>query len=181
MKKAFTILIFLVLSLNIFATATIIVPEKDEEHFILLSGKEMLPLDDYVWYKKWNGLLAQQLDEGIYIITENSHSVVVAEKDTEPETIERAIRFEYADSLILLGSSYPDAEELKDSGIRNLLLTRRVSEVERRILSKEGITVSSIREGDVIDFESGKPVLEDGKTPISVICPDCGTRFVIYI
>lgn len=181
MKKILSILALLIISLDLYAAMAIAVPERDNERFALIDGRDMLILDDYVWYKRWHGLLAEQLDDGIYMISDGNHAVIAAERSVSTWELEDTISLYDADSLILLGSGIPDVEVLKDSGITTLLLLNRPTELEKRMLKEEGISAITVKPGDVLDFENGQPVDDNKGTPVSVICPMCGTRFAIYI
>ena len=60
---------------------------------------EILPLDDSVYYKRWNGILAENLADGIYMVTENDASCVVIMDGVSEDALDLALNYQ--------GEAYP--------------------------------------------------------------------------
>ena len=64
--KTLAILVLSLLSITpLFAGYGISIPDRGNYDFIVVKDGEMLPLDENVWMKRWNGITAEQLDKGI--------------------------------------------------------------------------------------------------------------------
>ena len=67
MRRAVSILALIIASSSLFAAYSIVTPESSDGMYMLMNAVgETLPLDDDLYYKEWNGLLAEQLNTGIY-------------------------------------------------------------------------------------------------------------------
>ena len=73
-----------------------------------------------------------------------------------------------------------DAEEMADAGFRSMIVLSRTSELEERLYANEGIEIIHARGGDILDFEGGMPLADDGQK-VMVTCPRCGARFTILL
>ena len=102
MKKVFCVLAFMLLALSLLsASFSVVIPERRGEDYSILSfDGDVLPLDNSVFYKHWNGILAENLDTGIYKITEGSDSCIVVMSGTSAEDLFFSLRFEEADTII---------------------------------------------------------------------------------
>ena len=81
MRRAVSILALIIASSSLFAAYSIVTPESSDGMYMLMNAVgETLPLDDDLYYKEWNGLLAEQLNTGIYKVRDNGESVVIVTK-----------------------------------------------------------------------------------------------------
>lgn len=156
---------------------SIVAPQRLGEPFAVLSDEgDIQPLDDSVWYKRFDGILLEQLDEDVY----KAEDVIVIGNDKDSTTLERALRFEDTTTVIFAGRNPLDVEMIADIGAECVMLPRRVSELEERLYGNEGIAVKYYRNGDVIDIADGLPVdNQDDGNEVWVVCPECGTRFMV--
>ena len=182
MKKLITLVAVLSIASLLFADYTVIIPEHRGEYYSLMAENgEILPLDDYVYYKRWNGLLAENLGEGIYRIEEDGNSVIVVMNGVSESTLDAALHFENADTAILPESFTGFPGILGDAGVSEAVFLRRLSDLERRLYENEGITVSYIRPGALLDITDGLPAIADTGKTITVTCPECGHSFTLYL
>ena len=175
MRKAICAVSVLIMSASILsASYSIVTPERNESFYSVLSSDgEVLLIDESIFYKRWNGLLAENIAEGIYKISDESSSCIIV---MDGYSIEGAnLRFENADSIIFLDNPKLDPEALSEIGIRNAVFARRLSELEERLYQNEGISISYIRPGDIIDI----PITEQNTERIHVYCPHCGYSFYL--
>lgn len=154
-----------------------------EEFQVMDEDGETIALDDYVYSLKWNGLSLEQLEDGIYAITEGSETVIVATWMATPEAIEDSLRFYWGNPKTLIThGALPDAEDAADWGIGRIITLRRIPKIEERLFQIEGIEVTEARSGDIIDIINGLPAeYEEPAERVIVTCPDCGHSFTIYI
>lgn len=69
MKRFVALIAAFVLVVPLFASFTIVIPRRgDVWYSVMAENGEILPLDDSVYYKRWNGLLAENLSDGIYMV-----------------------------------------------------------------------------------------------------------------
>ena len=173
MKKVFCVLAFMLLALSMLSAAfSVVIPERRREDYSILSfDGDVLPLDNSVFYKHWNGILAENLDTGIYKITEGSDSCIVVMSGASAEDLFFSLRFEEADTIIFQGGFNGEPEVLAEAGIKNVVFTRRLSELEERLFQNEGINIIYTHPGSLVDI----PL--EYKKPELIYCPRCGYAF----
>ena len=181
-RMAFVFILTLFSIVPLFSSYTVILPEKGYPHYALItSDGEMTDLDDTVWSKRWNGLRLEQLADGIYMVGEDGSAAVVTETGSDPDDLAQAIRFSPETiTLLISAAGLPDDEVLENAGIRSILLTHPLPSREKARLSARGFEISQVRPGEAVCIENGKAVIEDSHA-ITVVCPDCGNAFTLYM
>ena len=182
--KTLAILVLSLLSIApLFAGYSISIPDSGNDDFIVVKDGEMLPLDENVWMKRWNGLTAEQLDNGIYKVTEESESILISYPGTSREAIEDALRFEYGISTAIIPDSNGlEAGTLAEAGIRLLLTIEPMPQIQERLMEEENIDVQRIQRGSLIDIENGFPIKDSSnRKELIFFCPDCVHEFRITI
>lgn len=181
MKRLFALAALIAALSPLAAAYSIIAPSHAGEPYRLLTeDSDMLSLDSSVWYKRWNGLLAERLADGIYEISGDGGAVIISSSG-DAEALQTALAFESGlKSAVLPSLSGLDAEEMADAGFRSLVVLSRTSELEERLYANEGIEIIHARGGDILDFEGGMPLVDDGRE-VMVTCPSCGARFTIIL
>ncbi len=181
MKKIFLILLMLAVILPAFASYTIVMPERfDCDYQIMTDDGELLSLDESIYYKRWIGLLAENLDTGIYMITEDGNSVIAVMDGTDERMLYNAIAFTSADTIIIPEKMNADPEILAASDITDAVLFSHLSELQERLYKNSGIEITYSHPGDLLNISDGRPVINDGRNLI-VLCPHCGNQIEIYI
>ena len=183
MRKLATLILSLLFITPLFAGYGISIPDRGNYDFIVVKDGEMLPLDENVWMKRWNGITAEQLDKGIYKVTEGSESILITYPGTSGENIEDALRFEYGmTTAIVPDASGLEARTLSEAGIRVLLTMKPMPQIRKRLMEEENIDVLRAQRGSLIDIENGLPTKDSAnKKELIFFCPDCGHEFKIVI
>ena len=181
MKRLFAFAALIAALSPLSAAYSIIIPSHAGEPYRLLTeDSDMLSLDGSIWYRKWNGLLAERLADGIYEVSGDGGAVIVSSSD-DAEALQAALAFESGlTSAVLPSLSGLDAEEMADAGFRSMIVLSRTSELEERLYANEGIEIIHARAGDIVDFEGGMPLGDDGPE-VMVTCPRCGARFTMLL
>ena len=182
MRKALSILFMIIALLPLSAAYSVVTPASPDGEYMLLNAiGETLPLDDNLYYKEWSGLLAEQLNTGIYKIRENERSAIVVTKPYSMDLLRYAL-WSQMDITTLIVPALPDIEpsELADSAISEIVTFSRASELDERLYSIQGIEVHTVEPGYIVDIHDGKPLIDEGRQ-IHAVCPHCGETFVITI
>ena len=181
MKRFVALIAAFVLVVPLFASFTIVIPGRgDIWYSVMAENGEILPLDDSVYYKRWNGILAENLADGIYMVTDNDTSCVVIMGGVSEDALDLALNFYSADTVIIPRGMKVDPEILGDASVRDAILLSRLSDLEKRLYENEGISVHYSKPGELIDIIDGRPALEDSGKAVLVTCPDCGREFTEY-
>ncbi len=184
MRKAILIAFISLTLLSPIASYSIAIPDRIGMPYVLISddGNDTLSLDDTVWYRKWQGLLIEQTDSSIYMVTDqDGDSLVIANNRAALEKLRNAIRFYDVKTLLYSGMPAIPAESLAKEGITQALLMERLTEEEEAIYEENGISFSYIRPGDIVDIDNDSINVEQiGEEGIIVICPHCKNSFTIF-
>ena len=183
MKRLIAIALTLLAILPLSASFSIVTPSRPHDGYAIMADNgDILPLDDHVWLKRWNGLTAEQIDTGIYRIEDNDAFIWIITGPTDPLTLDRLFRFESGITTIITPDTrYLAPEDIADTGCSVIVTGKKMSALNERLFGNEGIEVEYYRTGDIIDIENGVPVNESRADTILVTCPCCGNRFTIAI
>ena len=183
MKRLIAITLTLLAILPLSASFSVITPSRPHDSYAIMADNgDILPLDDHVWLKRWNGLTAEQMDTGIYRIEDDGNFIWVITGPVDPLTLDRLFRFESGITTIITPDTrYLAPEDIADTGCRVVVSGKRMSALNERIFRNEGVDVEYYRSGDIIDIENGVPVNGSGTDTILITCPCCGNRFTISI
>lgn len=187
LKKLLLVLILTILTVSALTASaySLVLPERKTDPVLIMdeSGDEIL-LDEYVFYKRWNGLFLEYYDmEHAYTITDENGSVVVIFTSlSDAFDVDMFIRRLSRDiSTIIYLNSTPDADSLTRY-LKNIdvICTQRIPERERLLLERRGLKVVETELNSVINIENGKADVE-GSDAIVVRCPHCNETFTLYI
>lgn len=179
MRRSLTIITIMLMATSLFASYSIALPERGIPHFSVISDDgDTIALDDYIWYKRWNGLLLERIDDGIYSVDEDGSSVLLIEEGADIVDIRDALRFN--DGIELMISALPilDTDAMEDEGVKDVIIMTRLSERERVRLEALGFDIEERRPGDVVQI--GGDGTEEAER-VLVTCPYCHRSFSIYL
>ena len=182
MRRSAVLLSLLILfSASLSASYSIALPERGHPCFTIIDNDgETIELDGYVWYKRWNGLLLERIDDGIYSVTEGDSSVLLVEECADISDIKGALRFGRGTALIISALPVLDTEAMEDEGVMDAIIMHRLPEREAARLSALGFRIGERRPGEVVRIgNQGLPLQEE--RPIIVTCPHCRHSFSISI
>ena len=182
MKRAVSILAFIIASSSLFAAYSIVTPESSDGMYMLMNAVgETLELDDDLYYMEWNDLLAEQLNTGIYKVRENGESVVIVTKPYSADLLRYALWSQMdIKTVIMPVLNAIEPSELKDSGVSQVITFTEPTELDERFYSLQQISLDTIDYGDIIDIVDGTAVIDD-MTEIPAVCPHCGEAFTITL
>lgn len=168
-------LFLLLFSLPLFADYRILLPDKDRDDFIVASkGGDTIALDNNVWYKRWNGLLLENMAPSVYMITENDDSTLIIGRKAAIEDIRSVIRLNSIDIIIT-------EKIIEDFDGDEIVTTEHFDKLYEIILEKNDISASIAKRGDRINISDGEYVPHRSEKEILVNCPHCGHTLRIYI
>lgn len=172
--------LFLLLSLPLFADYSILLPDRNRYDFIVASEDgDTIALDDNVWYKRWNGLLLENMAPSIYMITENDDSTLIVGRKAAIEDIRSVIRLNSID--IIITEKLLSEKVIEDFDGDEIVTTERFDKLYEIMLEKNDISASTVKRGDRINISDGEYVPHRSEKEILVSCPHCGHTFRIYI
>lgn len=182
MRRAVSILALIIASSSLFAAYSIVTPESSDGMYMLMNAVgETLPLDDDLYYKEWNGLLAEQLNTGIYKVRDNGESVVIVTKPYSVDLLRYALWSQMdINTVVMPVLDAIEPSELKDSGVTQVITFTEPTELDERFYSLQQIKLDAIDYGDIIDIVDGNAAIDE-KTEIAVSCPHCGETFTITL
>ena len=183
MKRLIAITLALLAILPLSASFSVVIPSRPHDSYAIMTDNgDILPLDEHVWLKRWNGITAEQMDTGIYRIEDDGDFIWVITGPADPLTLDRLFRFESDITTIITPDTRGlDPEDIADTGCRVVVTGKRMSALNERIFGNEGVDIEYFRSGDIIDIENGLPVNGSGADTIVVTCPCCGNRFTIEL
>ena len=183
MKRLIAIALTLLAILPLSASFSVITPSRPYDGYTIMADNgDILPLDDHVWLKRWNGLTTEQIDTGIYRIEDDGAFIWVITGPADPLTLDRLFRFESGITTIITPDTrYLAPEDIADTGCSVIVTGKKMSALNERLFGNEGVDIEYFRSGDIIDIENGVPVNGSGADTILVTCPCCGNRFTIAI
>ena len=178
----FVILLTLTLA-SAFAGFSIAVPDRNSPWYQVISTDgDIIPLDDDVYYKRWNGLLLDRNTDGIYTVSEDRTGITVIASGLDPRHILSTLRLAEPRTLLIPDASPLDPEGLTDYGISHVVSLKRLSRLQEAMYEAKGVTLSYARPGDVLEFENGLPAEDTGpEDTFVVICPRCGEQITVRI
>lgn len=179
-RKILIGLFLLLFSLPLFADYRILLPDKDRDDFIVASkGGDTIALDNNVWYKRWNGLLLENMAPSVYMITENDDSTLIIGRKTAIEDIRSVIRLNSID--IIITEKLLSEKIIEDFDGDEIVTTEHFDKLYEIILEKNDISASTVKRGDRINISDGEYVPHRSEKEILVNCPHCGHTLRIYI
>lgn len=181
MRKALSVLFIILSMLPLSAAYSVVIPETADGNYLIMDSLgETLPLDDTLYYKEWSGLLAEQLNTGIYKIKENERSIIIVTKSYSMDLLRYALWSQMDISAIVV-PVLPDIEpsELRDSKITQAVTLTEPSVQEKSSYYIHNIDIDTIEPGDVIEIVDGNALIEEKE--IVVYCPHCGETFTVKI
>ena len=171
------------LSSSLFAAYSIMLPDRGRDDFIVASKDgDTIALDNNVWYKRWNGLLLENMAPSVYMITENDDSTLIIGRKAAIEDIRSVIRLNSID-IIITEKLLPEKviEVIEDFDGDEIVTTERFDKLYEIMLEKNDISASTVKRGDRINISDGEYVPHRSEKEILVSCPHCGHTFRIYI
>lgn len=183
MKRLIAIALTLLAILPLSASFSVITPSRPYDGYTIMADNgDILPLDDHVWLKRWNGLTTEQIDTGIYRIEDDGAFIWIITGPTDPLTLDRLFRFESGITTIITPDTRGlDPEDIADTGCSVIVTGKKMSALNERLFGNEGVDIEYFRSGDIIDIENGVPVNGSRADTILVTCPCCGNRFTIEL
>ena len=179
-RKAIAIIALVLAALPLFSSYSVILPERGRKEFIVVSDNgETKALDDTVWYKRWNGLLLENMAPSIYMITEDDDEVLLIGRGATADDIESTMRYADADFIITERLITERAAELFEGD--TMLTTERFDNLYAVMLERNGIEAKPVRSGERIMISDGEYASPASEREILVSCPHCGHSFRIFI
>ncbi len=179
-RKILIGLFLLLFSLPLFADYSILLPDRNRDDFIVASKDgDTIALDNNVWYKRWNGLLLENMAPSVYMITENDDSTLIIGRKAAIEDIRSVIRLNSID--IIITEKLLSEKVIEDFDGDEIVTTERFDKLYEIILEKNDISASTVKRGDRINISDGEYVPHRSEKEILVNCPHCGHTLRIYI
>ena len=178
MRRLLALISAMLIASSLFASYSIALQERGYPHFAVISRDgDTIALDDYIWYKPWNGLLLERIDDGIYSVDEGGRSVLLVEEGADITDIRDALRFNDGIGMIISALPVLDTKAMEAEGVMDAIITHRLPAREKARLAALGFTIEERRPGEVVDI--GRRVQEEER--ILVTCPHCHHAFSIYL
>lgn len=193
MKKTVIMLFICMLSMaSVFALNIEIPPSYDENAAsfkIYLDEKGDRPyiVDETTWYLEKKGYLIQQMDDGIWMLSDDDNCIVVAfgATDEDFEFLLFQLNSISKSLLLFIGiDSDISLETFKDFPFKEIAVTSSTAE-QNAYFNRNGKKSTRIFPGSIITV-NGDSVTYYGTEPISpttpgrlVYCPHCGTPFYV--
>ena len=182
MRKVLSIMLIAAAASQLSASYSVMTSSDSDGSYLLMNALgDTLTLSDDLYYDEWSGLVAEQLNTGIYKVREDGKSIIVVTKPYSMDLLRYALWSQMEIDTIIV-PSFPDIEpsELSDSSISQIVSFTEPSETERRLCLINGIDIDTIAPGEIVDIMDGSAVL-DGCREIDIACPHCGETFTIII
>ena len=183
-RRVTALIIFVSLTLaSAFAGFSIAIPDRDSPCYQVIStAGDIIPLDDSVYYKRWNGLLLDRSTDGMYTVSENRTGVTVIASGLDPRHILSTLRLAEPRTIIIPDASHLNPEDLANYGVSHVVSLKRLTKLQEAMYDAKGVTLTYARPGDVLDFENVIPVKDTGpEDTLVVICPRCGEQITVRI
>ncbi|HIV99158.1 MAG TPA: hypothetical protein IAB12_05230 [Candidatus Ornithospirochaeta avicola] len=187
MKKILLLFLFLFTLSGLFAYE-IVVPQKNEETYMVMKGDESLEIDDYYYYKSIfsSSVLVERFSEHITTLKGEGVTVLVLQNcsESELESVLFSLSFSVEKPVILSVSSELSFENIKELGASYLYTADNLTSSTRAMLRSSGIGFEEISSGSILNVKDGAVSLISGdKNPhkggFYIKCPDCGA--MIYV
>lgn len=183
MKRTMVIMALLAaLSTYLFADGwTLQLPLSREEAPTVARDGRDIALDEYVWYKRWQGLLLERLAHDVYRIEDGDGTslVVVGAADVDGVLEDVSWTLGDADAIVLLTGIPQNTDVIEDLGV-DVYAAGSVDRVSLRRLERAGVDVYRIAAGCDIVIDDGELSVTGGLDEGFVVtCPCCGHTFVI--
>lgn len=176
------------------------------DSFTLGTSYDEYTIDSTVWTRRYDGVKVDQYDDMLWVVSDGKSTAVVDLSNGSAD-IEYILKYSlkgYDITLFVSNSANPKnvGSQIVDSGVsvNTVMLSSFASDFSTYAYRKNIKTVK-FSSGSVLTVENGsvsvfnpnswtngntrpnatvRPPQSD-KKPVQVVCPDCGTRFYVYI
>ena len=168
------------------AAYSIVLPSSPDGDFSVIAddGQEIALDEDYIWYKMWNGLILEQIDDGVFTITDEYGAVSAIVPSGALGSMMRFPLMSLSDArTVIIHGPLPSYEVLEDTcPDARIVVTSPRQDRQIEILRRKGLDVVSASRSGIVDIVDGKAMVDgmDGETVI-VVCPHCRTSFSVRV